>query len=246
MIKRLILTTLPVIFFFSCADDSENPQLSRPERSTDHLFATKKKEVAATDTTHTKPTVIKTKIEEIKIGRQVWMAENLDVEQFRNGEQIPEARSFKEWLAAGKRKQAAWCYYNELNTFHYGKLYNWYAVTDPRGLAPEGWHVPDDEEWTKLSTFLGGDKGAGTKMKSKTDWSAANGTNESGFNGLPGGSRYNSGDYGYFGVQGRWWSSSESSPSFGWLRYLSDSDGDLHQAYTQKETGLSVRCIRDK
>ena len=101
------------------------------------------------------------------IGTQTWTSLNLDVVAFRNGDVIPQVKTNEEWEVAGNNKQAAWCYYDNdpANGPKYGKLYNWYAVNDPRGLAPTGWHVPTDEEWTVLSTFLGGEEVAGTKMK---------------------------------------------------------------------------------
>jgi uncharacterized protein (TIGR02145 family) len=103
----------------------------------------------------------------VTIGTQTWTTKNLDVATFRNGDAIPQAKTDEEWQAAGKNKQAAWCYYNNdpKNGTKYGKLYNWYAVNDARGLAPAGWHVPTDQEWTVLSTFLGGEESAGEKMK---------------------------------------------------------------------------------
>lgn len=102
----------------------------------------------------------------VTIGSQIWMTKNLDVANFRNGDPIPEAKTDAEWKAAGENEQPAWCYYDNdtANGTKYGKLYNWYAVNDPRGLAPTGYHIPTDAEWTKLSDYLGND--AGTKMKS--------------------------------------------------------------------------------
>jgi uncharacterized protein (TIGR02145 family) len=103
----------------------------------------------------------------IKIGTLTWTAKNLDVTTFRNGDSIPQAKSDAEWVAAGENYQPAWCYYDNdpKNGTKYGKLYNWFAVNDARGLAPSGWHIPTDEEWTELSTFLGGEDVAGDKMK---------------------------------------------------------------------------------
>lgn len=107
---------------------------------------------------------------EVKIGTQVWMSKNLDVDTFRNGDKIPEAKTNEEWRAATENKQPAWCYYENdpANGAKYGKLYNWYAVNDSRGLAPIGWHIPSDSEWTALETSLGND--AGIKMKSEAGW----------------------------------------------------------------------------
>jgi hypothetical protein len=111
-------------------------------------------------------------IKGVAIGTQVWTTKNLDVATFRNGDLIPEAKTDEEWKAAGENKQPAWCYYDNkaANGTKYGKLYNWYAVVDYRGLAPAGWHVPTDEEWTVLSTYLGGKEVAGEKMKSRSGW----------------------------------------------------------------------------
>jgi len=106
--------------------------------------------------------------QQIKIGAQTWAAKNLDVSSFRNGDAITEAKTTAEWTAAGEQGKPAWCYYENdpANGAKYGKLYNWYAVNDPRVLAPKGWHMPSDEEWTILTDYLGGENGAGTKMKS--------------------------------------------------------------------------------
>ncbi len=108
-------------------------------------------------------------IKSVQIGTQTWMVENLNVSTFRNGDSIPQAKNQNEWSKAAERMQPVWCYYdnNPKNGEKYGKLYNWYAVNDPRGLAPAGWHVPGDEEWAKLIDFLGGDSDAEEKLKSQ-------------------------------------------------------------------------------
>ncbi len=110
----------------------------------------------------------------VTIGSQTWTTKNLDVATFRNGDLIPEAKTDEEWEAAGENKQPAWCYYenNTANGIKYGKLYNWYAVVDTRGLAPAGYHIPTDDEWTVLSTYLGGEAVAGKKMKSTSGWNS--------------------------------------------------------------------------
>jgi uncharacterized protein (TIGR02145 family) len=143
--------------------------------------------------------VIKVQAQIVTIGKQVWMTENLNVDKFRNGEPIPEAKTIGEWKAYSAANEAAWCYYdnNPINDEKYGRLYNWYAVSDPRGLCPEGWHVPSLEEWSQLTEFLGGVEKAGAKLKSKSgryaitldDDKESNGTNSSGFNALSGGAR---------------------------------------------------------
>jgi uncharacterized protein (TIGR02145 family) len=185
------------------------------------------------------------------------MSENLNLDKFRNGDPIPEAKTEDEWKKAGENKQPAWCYYNNdpANGEKFGKLYNWYAVNDSRGLAPECWHIPSDTEWTALIDYLGGKDVAGTKMKS-TSWSdnvndSSNGTNESGFSGLPGGVQ---GDYGVFngiGKTGRWWTSTEdgSEPkfdvSFSLVRLLVSHNGRVFREGGGQTAGFSVRCIRD-
>ncbi len=187
-------------------------------------------------------------MEEVQIGTQTWMAKNLDVSKFRNGDVIPEAKTAEEWKAASEKGQPAWCYYdnNPENGKIYGKLYNWYAVNDLRGLAPKGWHIPTDGEWTSLTNYLGGSEIAGAKMKSKTGWYGnGNGTNSSGFNGLPGGYRLVYGSFNYIGKTGIWWSSSEGSASSAWDRSLNYGDGDVYRSLGSKRSGFSVRCLRD-
>ena len=185
---------------------------------------------------------------DVKIGYQVWTSKNLDVSTFRNGEAIPEAKNAKQWAKAGEDGSAAFCYYDydSKNGKEYGKLYNWWAVKDYRGLAPKGYHIPSDAEWADLTDMLGGEKIAGKKMKSTTGWSnSGNGNNSSGFNGLPGGFCGNSGDFYIVAENGYFWSSSEdgwNKTSYGRLDY-SNTLGYLPA--NSKNSGLSVRCIRE-
>jgi uncharacterized protein (TIGR02145 family) len=185
----------------------------------------------------------------VTIGTQVWMTKNLDVDKFRNGDVIPEAKSEGEWKAYIDANEAAWCYYNNdpANGEKYGKLYNWYAVADARGLCPTGWHVPSDDEWNILTDYLGGEENAGDKMKSKTGWNEdGNGTNSSGFSGLPGGLRTYRGSFNDFGLNGHWWSSTEDTTEDARSRDLNYYClGSVDRLYTNKETGFSVRCLRD-
>jgi uncharacterized protein (TIGR02145 family) len=188
---------------------------------------------------------------EVTIGNQVWMTENLNVDKFSNGDPITEAKTKEEWVKAGVNKQPAWCYYknNPANGEKYGKLYNWYAVIDSRGLAPVGYHIPTDEEWKKLVDYLGHD--AGIKMKSTSGWAEnERGTNKSGFSGLPGGFRggFFGGTFFEFGNIGYWWSSSELTTLFSisaLYRTLYWEDGDVDRRKSNKEEGFSVRCLRD-
>ncbi|MBM3418975.1 MAG: hypothetical protein FJY17_08680 [Bacteroidetes bacterium] len=184
----------------------------------------------------------------VTIGTQVWMTRNLDVSTFRNGDPIPQAKTDEEWEKAGENKEPAWCYYENdpANGAKYGKLYNWYAVSDSRGLAPVGYHIPSDAEWEKLVDYLGGEGKAGDQMKSKQGWAEdGNGTNSSGFSGLPGGFRPNDGTFNSFGKYGYWWSSTGGSTSSAWLRDLDYSNGDVYRSDANKGRGFSVRCLRD-
>jgi len=189
---------------------------------------------------------------EVTIGKQVWMSENLNVDKFRNGDPIPEAKTDEEWKKAGENGQPAWCYYknNPDNGDRYGKLYNWYAVNDSRGLAPEGWKIPSDEDWSRLTDFLGGESVAGKKMKYTDFWAdndgeSGNGTNESGFSGLPGGFRYGNGSFYGVGKDGSWWSSTETGTLIAWSRSLDYSVGNVYGYNYGKTFGFSVRCLRD-
>jgi len=182
----------------------------------------------------------------VTIGKQVWMTKNLDVSTFRNGDPIPEAKTDEAWKAAGENNQPAWCYYDNdpKNGTKYGKLYNWYAVNDPRGLAPAGYHIPTDAEWTVLTDYLGGE--AGKKMKSTSGWvKNGNGTNSSGFSGLPAGYRYSLGTFYLIGKGAYWWSSTEYVTGTACYRYLNFNVSDVARGFDDKEGGLSVRCLRD-
>ena len=185
---------------------------------------------------------------EIKIGVQIWAIANLDVTQFRNGDRIPETRTAEEWAQAGEEGKSAWCYYNydSANGKKYGKLYNWFAVNDKRGLASNGWHIPVDAEWTTLIDYLGGADSAGIKMKSSSGWNDnGNGNNASGFTGLQGGYCYNNGTFSGIGKYGSWWSSSAFDTSGAWYRYLSAGDAKITRNYSDKRDGFSVRCLKD-
>jgi len=187
-------------------------------------------------------------IKTIQIGTQIWMVENLNVDRFRNGDLIPEARTNEAWQKAGDNKQPAWCYYNNdpKNGVTYGKLYNWYAVNDPRGLAPKGYHVPSDAEWTVLTNYLGGENVAGTKMKSSSGWNDQGfGTNSSGFSGLPGGYRNYGGAFYGVGKGGHWWSALEGGSDYTLYRGLYCYSVGVNRYGYDKASGLSVRCLRD-
>ena len=180
-----------------------------------------------------------------------WMAKNLSTSTFRNGEPIPEAKTNEEWQKAGDEGKPAWCYYNNdpTNGKKYGKLYNWYAVNDARGLAPQRWHVATDKEWQFLVDYLGGSAIAGAKMKEAgtSHWQSPNAgaTNESGFSALPGGYRSNYGHSSHLGLDANFWSSSESSSASAWRRKLGYDYSGVNRYESTKRGGFSVRCVRD-
>lgn len=188
-------------------------------------------------------------IKEVKIDNQVWMTENLNVDKFRNGDRIPEAKTDEEWKRARDNKQPAWCYYDNksANGKKLGRLYNFYAVTDPRGLAPEGWHIPTDIEWTTLVIYLGDKMVAGGKLKSTSNWHGKNSgaSNSSGFLGLPGGHRSSGGKFYSIGGVGSWWSSTEEGELSAWMRSLFDYASEILRSDDDKGSGYSVRCIKN-
>jgi len=174
----------------------------------------------------------------VKIGLQEWATEDLKVTKFRNGEDIPLVTDNKEWT---ELTTAAYCV-----TPNGQYLYNWYAVNDPRGLAPEGFHVPTDEGWTELENYLGGDEVAGTKMKSSpSNTPPWDGTNSSGFSALPNGAR--SHDDGHFSgavYYGIWWSSSAYGSSYAWIRYIDANKDFVVRDGGSLQQGFSVRCLK--
>ena len=197
----------------------------------------------------------------VKIGEQVWMTENLKANHYRNGDPIPTNLSDSTWA---KTKIGAYTIYNndpKMDSI-FGKLYNWYSVSDPRGLCPIGWHVPSDDEWKTLEIFLGlpekdyekygrrGEKqNVAGKMKSINNgyWKHSyNGeTNESGFSGLPGGIK-NRKEFLHQGESGAWWTSTQRAPSFNssWYRLL-DSFKRPYRDINPNNHGFSVRCMKD-
>jgi uncharacterized protein (TIGR02145 family) len=192
-------------------------------------------------------------IPSIKIGEQIWMSKNLDTSNFANGDLIPEARTREEWNLASDKHLPAWCYYNNDTAFGstYGKLYNWYAVSDWRGLAPKGWHIPSDMEWKKLFDNLGGIRKAGSELKSTSLWSRhGNGKNSSGFTGLPAGDRdssdsgYGGGYFGFINIYAFWWTSTQNKDKSA-LSYSIFQDGLIKRNISQKGEGYSVRCVKD-
>ncbi len=184
----------------------------------------------------------------VTICNQNWAQSNLNVSHYRNGDVIPQVTDPVAWktLTTG-----AWCYYNNniSNGSVYGKLYNWYAVNDSRGLAPVGYHIPTDAEWTTLTTCLGGENFSGGKMKEigAAHWTNPNtsATNSSGFTGLPGGSRASLGSFSSIRIYGYSWSSTEYFTSTALERTLSYNGDNTFKSDGNKADGSSVRFLRD-
>ena len=198
----------------------------------------------------------------VKIGKKIWMAETLKVTQYRNGDPIPNLTDENDWQ---NTEQGAYCNYdnNEDNVETYGRLYNWYAVDDKRGLAPRGWHISTDDEIKELEMYLGlsqseagedGPRGTneGSKLANRKDlWDDGILQNNpefgtSGFDFLPGGYRgYDDGHYGNMGYLGHFWSSTEGSTNSAWGRVLNYYYSEIYRNYYNKKDGFSVRCIKD-
>lgn len=188
-------------------------------------------------------------IPSISLCSQVWSKYNLDVTTYRNGDSIPQVSDPVQWASL---TTGAWCYYNNdpANNGIYGKLYNWYAVNDPRGLAPAGWHIPKESEWTNLTLYcLGGDLIAGGKMKAVSPlWQSPNtgANNSSGFTGLPGGLRLEGGLFEFAGTFGGWWTADEANPTVGaWGRNLEHNSSNIISNYSNRRFGYSIRCVKD-
>lgn len=184
----------------------------------------------------------------VTICNQQWMDRNLDVTTYRNGDTIPYVTDPTAWAAL---TTGAWCYYNNDPSTNatYGKIYNWYAVSDSRGLAPAGWHVPSSAEWSTLQNCLGGSSVAGGKMKvtGTTTWLAPNtaATNTSGFAALPGGFRADESAFASVGIRSYWWSSSATSNTNAAFYTLYQENGILDIGILHKRYGFYVRCLRD-
>ena len=196
----------------------------------------------------------------IKINGVEWMKKNLNVSKYKNGDVIPQVSDAAAWSAL---TTGAWCYYenDSANGPVYGKLYNWYAVNDPRGLAPAGWHIPTDVEWSSLTTFLGGEAVAGQKIKEDgtTNWaasSAAYGTNQAGFTALPSGVGYL--NYTYMATPTPtladlfkdktkltyWWSSTANG-NLVWSRNVTFNSDSVTRSGVIKSSGLAIRCVKN-
>jgi uncharacterized protein (TIGR02145 family) len=190
--------------------------------------------------------------ETVWIGEQLWMAENLKVTHYNNGDAITHITNEEHW---GSLDEGQYGVYDDepTNANIYGNIYNWAVIGDIRGICPVGWHVPSDDEYTVLTDFLGGESVAGGKMKEAglehwnydSDQISLEATNESGFTGLPAGHRNtNSGDYIYMGFYGYFWSSTENGSDLAWRRYLFHYSSGVARDTFGKPNGFSIRCLR--
>jgi uncharacterized protein (TIGR02145 family) len=194
----------------------------------------------------------------VTIGNQVWMVENLRTTHYRNGDPIPRITEINDW---SNRNSGAYCEYkNEVtNSQAYGMLYNWYVITDKRNICPKGWHIPTDEEWHELVSYLDSvasinnsiveSKRAGGMLKENgtLHWSTPNvgASNTSGFTGLPGGTRIHNGYFNIISKYGYYWTSSEKGSDLAWFRVLDYDNSGVLRFQGFKRNGFSIRCIKD-
>ena len=174
------------------------------------------------------------------------MTKNLDIDKFRNGDLIPHAKTQKQWANAFNNKQAAWCYYEHStsNGKIYGKLYNWYAVNDSRGLAPYNYHVPSDNEWNLLENYLGERQVAGKRLKNPNSYKISS-VNSCGFDALPLGDCEGDGGQYYVGTHSFFWTSTEADKDRAWLCFVYSSGDNVDRRANAKFDGYFVRCIKD-
>ncbi|TNE53146.1 MAG: hypothetical protein EP338_11410 [Bacteroidetes bacterium] len=166
----------------------------------------------------------------------IWTSKNLTVSKFRNGDEISHAKSNKEWMEAFDNQTPAYCYFDndESNNEKYGKLYNFYAVRDSRGLAPEGWHVATDEEWKILIDSLGGNQKANYKLANN------------GFKFVPGGFRDVEGEFSGGGWSALFWTATVDFSFMSFNRQLfSDKESSISKGSSHHAMGMYVRCVKD-
>lgn len=213
---QLTAVLLAALLLSSCSDDSESKEGTAQDQD-GNTFKT------------------------IRIGSQIWSAENLNVSTFLNGGEPFEVNSEDEWELAIEHQFPAYCYYdfNPANGPKYGKLYNWFAVNHASGLAPEGWHIATDAEWTTLANTLGGVEMAGFKIKAE-DW---NGDNSSGFNAQPAG-MYN-GLFSGLGTYTGWWTSTSQVSTNPWQRYANGDNELIRGYYNDESVFQSIRLVKD-
>jgi uncharacterized protein (TIGR02145 family) len=177
-------------------------------------------------------------------GGQTWMVENLKTTKYNDGTDIPNVTVDSLWNTS---KAGAYSWYGNdaaTNKDSHGALYNWYAV-DTKKLCPTGWHVPSDKEWRTLTSFFGGEIKAGNTMKNDSGWNKnGNGTNASGFSAFPAGYRNSKGPFSSHGLSCYWWASNGNEAS-SWYTVLFSKDETAYKYYGLKQSGFSVRCVKD-
>jgi uncharacterized protein (TIGR02145 family) len=182
----------------------------------------------------------------VKIGNQCWCKENLNSTSYDNGDEIPEVTDNTAW---GALQAGAYSHYDNdaTNGNLYGKLYNFYAVSDQRNVCPDGWHVPTQTELSTLINLLGGEQLAGGTLKDINGWQTPNfgATNQSGFTAFPGGARYSTGDFGNIFESGFWWTQTVGDFNGGWCLSLNSGSVNAGISSANQQNGFSVRCVRD-
>jgi uncharacterized protein (TIGR02145 family) len=242
-----------VVLLFSCRNRSDKALDSKASYSEQTTSGSgENKNSAGPETAEQGPDIVididGNVYETVKINRQTWMVKNLKTTKYNDGTAIPLVTDEKAWAALSS---PGYCWYNNDSLSYkptYGALYNWYAVNTGK-LCPMNWHVPSDEEWTSLITWLGGEVIAGNKLKETgTDfWVGPNtgATNEFGFSALPGGFRYQDGIFHDFGFSGYWWTSTKNSDTRAFFRYMDYEYSNVFRFNNLNKNGFSVRCIRD-
>ena len=235
-----ILTSLVLFFILFSCEGKKNKQDIQPDHKTNTLTAIKSGTLIDFEGNSYNTVVM--------CDGKEWMTENLNVSIYRNGDTIPYVEDPEVWsnLTTG-----AWTYYQ--NDYQYGKvfgkLYNWYAVNDSRGLAPKGWRVADEEDWREFIDCLGGENVAGGLMKQigTSHWASPNvgAVNSSGFSALPAGGRSSKGDFSMVESLGIFWSASNYDELQAWIKHVSFSNTFLVSFYNDKKSGFSVRCVRE-
>lgn len=245
--KNLLRIAFPVIvsvILFSASCEEEKPDLPNNPLNgrTTAVFNPQKKYGTVIDVDGN---IYKT----IKIGSQTWMAENLRVTRYRNGEEVPNVTGDEQWAGM---TSGAYCNYNntsDLDTIAtYGRLYNWYATSDDHGIAPKGWRVPSVMDWEILIEYLGGDTIASNKMKEKgaLHWGDPfQSDNSSGFTALPGGRRQHTYLFNNIGYYGDWWTSTENNEHSAAFLYFYYFDSLVWKGFNYKFNGYSIRCIKE-
>jgi uncharacterized protein (TIGR02145 family) len=235
--SAVLLTSLFLLIFYSCKKiDQEQDGLLKSS-----LKIEKPKEKS--DIVDIDGNIYKT----VKIGKQIWMAANLKATKYQNGDLIGTTTPATLDITSEVAPKYQWAYNgDESNVVTLGRLYTYYAITDSRGVCPAGWHIPSDQEWTTLTTYLGGSDIAGGKLKEAgtMHWFSPNvgATNETGFTAIPGGMRTFDG---YFLHFARWWSATEAWTGVAYGRTINNSNTGVYSNLLDEKDGYSVRCLKD-